>query len=68
MVEFLLLRLKGALQEPWLEDVPALRRAIVSGSVRFVDLRRPSCFLSGLLCGSTCVTLALTISKALQRG
>ena len=39
MVDFLLLRLKEDLQEPWLEDVPASRRAIVSGSVKFVDLR-----------------------------
>ena len=31
MVDFLLLRLSGALQEPWMEDVPARRRAIVIG-------------------------------------
>ena len=39
MVDFLLLRLKGALQEPWLEDVTALRRAIVVGSVEFAGFR-----------------------------
>ena len=39
MVVFLLLRLKSALQEPWVEDVPALRRAVVAGSVDFAGLR-----------------------------
>ena len=69
IVDFYLLRLKGVLQKPWLEDVPALRRAIVVGSVKFVGLRDVvSEFLSGLSCGSTCVILALIISKALQRG
>ena len=39
MVDSLLLRLKGALQEPWIMDVPALRRAVISGTVKFAGLR-----------------------------
>ena len=33
MVDFLLLLLRGALHEVWLEDVPELRRAIIAGSM-----------------------------------
>ena len=33
--DFLLLRLKRALYEPWMEDVPALQRAVVAGAVEF---------------------------------
>ena len=39
MVEFLMLRLKNALQEPWMEDTPQLRRCVVAGHVVFDDLR-----------------------------
>ena len=39
MVDFLLLRLRGALHEVWLEDVPELRRAIIAGSVEFSGMR-----------------------------
>ena len=34
-----MLRLRGAVQEPWCEGVPCLRRCIVAGRVAFADLR-----------------------------
>ena len=39
MIDFLMLRLRGALQEPWREDVVVLRRCVVAGHVSFKDLR-----------------------------
>ena len=39
MVYFLMLRPRGALQEPWMEVVPMLRRCVVAGYVSFQDLR-----------------------------
>ena len=39
MVDLLLLRLRGALHEVWLEDVPELRRAIIAGSSEFSGMR-----------------------------
>ena len=39
MLDYLMLRLRGALQEPWLEDTLVLRRCIVTGRVSFRDLR-----------------------------
>ena len=39
MLDYLMLRLRGALQEPWLEDTLVLRRCIVAGRVSFCDLR-----------------------------
>ena len=39
MIDYLLLRLRGALQEPWCESVPSLRRCIVAGRADFADLR-----------------------------
>ena len=39
MVDFLMLRLRPALQEPWLEDLVTLRRCVLAGAVTFVDLR-----------------------------
>ena len=39
MLDYLMLRLRGALQEPWLEDTPVLRRCIIAGQVSFCDLR-----------------------------
>ena len=39
MVDFLMVRLRGALQEPWMEDLPELRRCVVVGQVTFADLR-----------------------------
>ena len=39
MIDYLMLRLRGALQEPWMEDVPALRRCVVAGRVTFAELR-----------------------------
>ena len=38
MVDFLMLRLRGALQEPWMEDVVDLRRCVVAGRVAFAEL------------------------------
>ena len=38
MVDFVMLRLCCALQEPWMEDVPVLRRCVVAGHVVFRDL------------------------------
>ena len=39
LVKFLLLRLKDALHDAWMEDVPGLRRAVVDGPVEFAGLR-----------------------------
>ena len=39
MVDFLMLRLRGVLQESWMEDVHILRRFVVAGHVTFHDLR-----------------------------
>ena len=39
MIDYLMLRLRGALQEPWLEDTCVLRRCVVAGRVAFCDLR-----------------------------
>ena len=39
MIDFLVLRLRGAIQEPWCESTPCLRRCIVAGHVDFADLR-----------------------------
>ena len=39
MVDFLLLRLRGALHEVWLEDIPDLQRAIIAGSMEFSEMR-----------------------------
>ena len=38
MVDFLVLRLRGALQESWLEGGPPLRRCVTAGQVAFDDL------------------------------
>ena len=38
MVDFLVLRLRGALQESWLESVTSLRRCVTAGRVPFGDL------------------------------
>ena len=38
MIDFLMLRIRGAVQEPWCEGVPCLRRCIVAGRVAFADL------------------------------
>ena len=38
MINLLMLCLRGALQEPWLEDVTVLRRCVVAGRVTFSDL------------------------------
>ena len=35
MVDYLMLRLRGALLEPWLEDICELRRSVVVGRVNF---------------------------------
>ena len=39
MVYFLMLRLRGALQEPWMEDVFQLRQCVAAGKVSSVELR-----------------------------
>ena len=39
MVDLLMLRLRGALQEPWMEDLPDLRRCVITGRVSFEELR-----------------------------
>ena len=39
MVDVHLLRLQGALREPWIENVPMLRHCVVAGRVSFQDLR-----------------------------
>ena len=38
MVDFLMLRLRGALHEPWMEDVVDLRRCVIAGQVAFAEL------------------------------
>ena len=38
MIDFLLLRLRGAVQESWCEGVSCLRRCVVAGRVEFADL------------------------------
>ena len=38
MVDFLMLRLRGALHEPWMEDVVELRRCVIAGRVAFAEL------------------------------
>ena len=40
MIDFLLLRLRGALQEPWMDGAPTLRRCVLAGHVTFADLRQ----------------------------
>ena len=37
--DYLMLRLRGAVQESWCEDVPCLSRCVVAGRVEFVELR-----------------------------
>ena len=39
MVDFLMFRLPGALQEPWMQDVVDLRRSVIAGPVFCADLR-----------------------------
>ena len=39
MVDYLMLRLRGVLQEPLLEDVCVLRRCVIAGRVKFSELR-----------------------------
>ena len=39
MVDFLMLRLRPALQQPWLEDLVTLRRCVLAGAVTLVELR-----------------------------
>ena len=39
MIDFLMLRLKIALPEPWMEDLPTLRRCVIAGPVSFAELR-----------------------------
>ena len=39
MIDYLMLRLRGALQDPRLEDASVLRRCVVAGHVPFCDLR-----------------------------
>ena len=39
MLDYLMLRLRGALHGPWLEDTIALRRCIIAGRVHFNELR-----------------------------
>ena len=38
MIDFLVLRLRGALQESWMEKTPTLRRCVVAGHVTFAHL------------------------------
>ena len=38
MIDFLVLRLLGALQESWMEETSALRRCVLAGHVTFADL------------------------------
>ena len=38
MIDFLVLRLRGALQESWLEDAVALRLCVIIGQISFDDL------------------------------
>ena len=39
MVDFLVLRLRGALQESWMEGAPTLRRCVLAGHVTITDMR-----------------------------
>ena len=39
MIDYLMLRLKTALPDSWMEDLPTLRRCVVGGAVDFVDLQ-----------------------------
>ena len=38
MIDFLMLRLRGALQKPWMEDVVNLRRCVFAGGASFTEL------------------------------
>ena len=38
MFDFLVLRLRGALQESWMEETPTLRRCVLAGRVTFAHL------------------------------
>ena len=38
LINFLVLRLQGALQESWFDDLPVLRRSVIAGRVLFPDL------------------------------
>ena len=38
MIDFLVLRLRGALQESWMEETPTLRRCVLAGRVTFAHL------------------------------
>ena len=40
MVDFLVLRLRGALQESWMDGAPALQRCVLTGQVSFAELRQ----------------------------
>ena len=40
MIDFLMLRLPGALQESWMDGAPTLQRCVLSGRVTFADLRQ----------------------------
>ena len=40
MVDFLVLRLRGALQESWMDGGPALQRCVLAGHVSFAELRQ----------------------------
>ena len=51
MVDYLMLRLRGALHELWLEDVCNLRRCVVAGRVKFPELRGVVIDLLSVLCG-----------------
>ena len=51
MLDYLMLRLKGALQEPWLEDATELRRCVAAGRVSFNALRVKS-LLSWFRCSN----------------
>ena len=39
MDDSLMLRLRGALQESWMEDLPELRLCVIAGKVSFEELR-----------------------------
>ena len=39
LLDFLVLQLRGALQEPWLENMVKLRQSVVVGRVLFNELR-----------------------------
>ena len=40
MIDFLMLRLRGALQESWMDGARTLQRCVLSGRVTFADLRQ----------------------------